>query len=108
MTPVTELWHSAEPAVWEQPLVRYWELIRPENLALERAPNDLNLSRLRAMDAAGWYAFLRDEYFRWKYTARNRYATTVRALRRYDDEGRLDILDRIRLDLLSLDPTNTT
>jgi hypothetical protein len=106
MSHAADLWRSADPAAWEQPLARYWELIRPENLALERSLNALDLDRLRAMDAVGWYAFLRDEYFRWKYTAPNRYATTARSLHRYEGEGRLDELDQIRRALLTLDPTD--
>jgi hypothetical protein len=55
------------------------------------------------MDSPGWYQFLHDEYFVWKYTARNRYASTTRQLRRYVDDNALDELDAIRRKLLALD-----
>jgi hypothetical protein len=37
-----------------------------------------------------WYEFLANEYFRWKYTAANRYATTTKQLAKYKKEGDLD------------------
>lgn len=77
--------------------------MQPRNTALERSLDTLDLERLRRLDAQGWYDFLKDEYFRWKFTAPNRYATTTRQLRRYIDDHALDDLDRIRKRLLTLD-----
>jgi hypothetical protein len=62
-----------------------------------------NLQRVRQMTAKEWYDFLKDEYFRWKYTAPNRYATTTAQLKRYVDGNGFDELDRIRKRLLTLD-----
>jgi hypothetical protein len=56
------------------------------------------------MNAEEWYHFLEDEYFRWKYTAPNRYATTTRLLRLYVETDALGELDLIRQRLLTLDP----
>jgi hypothetical protein len=53
----------------------------------------------------GWYDFLLEKYFRWKYTARNRYATTTAVLKRHVD--RLDELDLIRQKLLKIDLADT-
>jgi hypothetical protein len=58
---------------------------------------------LRDLDEQGWYDFLRDKYFRWKYTAPNRYATTTRSLKQYVDEGNLQELYRIKESLLTFD-----
>jgi hypothetical protein len=55
------------------------------------------------LNAQQWYEFLRDEYFRWKYTAPNRYSTTTRSLRRYLEEDRLNVLHQIKERLLALD-----
>jgi hypothetical protein len=50
---------------------------------------------------------LRDEYFRWKYTAPNRYATTTRSLGKHVAEpGGLAELNRIKCRLLALDLDN--
>ncbi|MBI2865366.1 MAG: hypothetical protein HYX94_12500 [Chloroflexi bacterium] len=51
------------------------------------------------MDAQGWFEFLLHKYFKWKYTAPNRYATTTMHLKRQDSTlgmlGLLAIRDRI-------------
>jgi hypothetical protein len=105
MIGIAKLWHSTDPHVWEQALDRYWDFVQPRNLDLERTLEGLDLKRIRSMDAKGWYEFLRDEYFRWKYTAANRYATTTKHLRTYEqEEGALDALHQIKERLLALDP----
>lgn len=106
MITIAELWHSRNPQAWEDALQRYWNFIKPTNLELERRMESLDLERMRGLDEKGWYEFLRDEYFRWKYTAPNRYATTTRSLRRYVEENRLDDLYRIKKHLLALDPAD--
>jgi hypothetical protein len=101
---ISMLWRSTDSKTWDQVVEeRYWSLIKPENIVLERSLEPLNLSRLGKFNQMEWYSFLKDEYFRWKYTADNRYASTTKAFRRYRDEDRLDELDQIRKRLLSLD-----
>jgi hypothetical protein len=101
---VSELWYSADPKEWADALERYWTFVLPRNRDLERSLEDLDLERLRRLDARGWYRFLHDEYFRWKYTAANWYATTTGSLRCYEeDEHSLAELDHIRQRLLTLD-----
>ncbi|MBX3400983.1 MAG: hypothetical protein KF873_19800 [Gemmataceae bacterium] len=107
MLTVAELWRSTDPAAWAAALERYWQFVQPANLALERSLDRLDLDRIRRLDAQGWYDFLRDEYFRWKYTAPNRYATTTRSLAEYAiAPGGLELLDGIRLRLLTIDPAD--
>ena len=68
------------------------------------SPTDIQL-----MNVQEFYVFLRDEYFVWKYTAKNRLATTRNALAKYETEG-MDSLARIQLRILSIyedDPNNT-
>jgi hypothetical protein len=101
--PIAELWTSSDPAAWERALARYWSYVRSENLDLELSLDSLDLERLREMDGDGWFQFLRDEYFRWKYTAASRYAYTTQKLQSYVDEDALDKLDVIREKLLTLD-----
>jgi hypothetical protein len=61
---ISELWHSVDPTEWADALERYWTFVLPRNLDLERSLDDLDLERLRYLDARGWYRFLHDEYFR--------------------------------------------
>lgn len=101
---ISDLWHSSNPNAWNQVLEeRYWSLIKPENIGLERRLEPLSLDRIREFNPIKWYAFLKDEYFRWKYTADNRYGSTTKHLRRYLDEDKLDELDQVRQRLLDFD-----
>ncbi len=100
---IADLWYSPDESAWANALERYWHFVRPENMALERAMDTLDLARLRGLNRLGWYEFLRDEYFRWKYTAAHRYASTTKQLRRHLESGGLDELDGIRQTLLNLD-----
>jgi hypothetical protein len=90
-----------DPVAWEAALEYYWTLIEPENVEHERRMDALSLDRVRAFDADGWFAFLHDEYFPWKYTAPNRYAMTTKTLAKKMDSppGREELL-RIRDQLL--------
>jgi hypothetical protein len=103
---ISDLWISKDPTAWDDALKRYWSFVQPRNLDLEKSLDALDIERIRCMDPRGWYDFLRVEYFRWKYTAPNRYATTTRRLQRYADDGKLDDLDRVRQRLLALDTDN--
>src|SRR5438445_10495754 len=103
---IATLWKSDDPQAWQDALHRYWDFVQPKNLELERSLDTLDLERLRHMNAQSWYDFLKDEYFRWKYTAPNRYATTTRQLRRYVDDNTLGELDQVRKRLLTLDPND--
>lgn len=100
--PINAFWACKDPTVWDAALERYWSFVKPENVALERSLDALSLDRLTGFDAYGWYNFLKDEYFRWKYTAPNRYASTTRQLRRHVEDDTLGELDKIRN--LLLDP----
>jgi hypothetical protein len=97
-----DLWHSSDSQAWDRALQRYWSFVQPRNAELERALDAFDLKRLHGLGPEGWYNFLHDEYFRWKYTAPNRYATTTIQLRKYLDGGELEALDAIRQQLLAL------
>lgn len=103
---IADLWCSSEPKEWEQALERYWRFVQPRNLELERALDALDVNRLRGLNAHGWYSFLHDEYFRWKYTAPNRYATTTIQLEKYVSGGELAELESLGQQLLNLERNN--
>ena len=103
---INDLWHSSDPTTWEQMLQCYWNFVQPRNIELEKKLDSLSLERIRDFNPQSWYDFLHDEYFRWKYTAPNRYTTTTLQLQKYIDNKELDDLDKIRLQILNLDPSN--
>jgi len=96
--PIEQLWECSDADEWDKALKRYWTFVKPQNLKLEQAFEALELQRVSQLDPRGWYDFLDDEYFRWKYTSPNRLATTRARLRWYIENGRLADLDRIRRD----------
>jgi hypothetical protein len=103
---IDDLWESNNEHYWRLALENYWSFVRPENVELERELNDLKLERITGLDPVGWYDFLHDEYFRWKYTARNRYASTTLSLKRYKESNQLDVLFDIKKRLLAFDVSN--
>jgi hypothetical protein len=103
MIGIVELWRSSDARVWDDALARYWDFVQPGNLALERQMESLEVGRIQRLDAHGWYDFLLNEYFRWKYTARNRYASTTKHLRQYAETGVLAALATIRDRLFAFD-----
>jgi hypothetical protein len=103
---ISELWYSSDSSAWEQALQRYWHFVKKQNVKLEHALGALNLKRLERFTPQEWYDFLHDEYFRWKYTAKNRYVTTTLQLRKYVEANKLGELDSIRQKLLNLNPSD--
>lgn len=103
MIETSKLWHSQSEDVWKLALERYWDYVRPENLELERSMNELKLKQIESFDPSAWYQFLLERYFRWKYTAPNRYATTTMHLKNYIKTGRLQELFEIKNLLLNFD-----
>lgn len=103
MTGIAELWRSQDARMWGEALARYWDFVLPANLDLERRMESLDIEHIRRLDADAWYDFLLNEYFRWKYTARNRYASTTKHLRQYADAGALAALAGIKDRLFAFD-----
>ena len=97
------LWRSGDENDWISALERYWPLVKPVNLALEEEMQNLDARRVARLDARGWYDFLHDKYFRWKYTAPNRLATTRNQLARYAETDTLHDLLGIKERLFSFD-----
>jgi len=102
MITINNLWESNNEHDWKTAIEHYWSFVRPENVELERELNDLKLEQISNFDQIGWYNFLHDKYFHWKYTAPNRYASTTLALKKYKDSNQLDSLFDIKRRLLNL------
>ncbi len=101
-----ELWLTNDAGGWHAALGRYWQFLKPDNIALEREMERLDLANIKRMDAVGWYHFLLEKYFRWKYTAPNRYATTTKRLRWYEANQKLETLHAIKERLFAFDKDN--
>ena len=100
----SRLWNSGNSQDWHGALEGYWQLVKPTHLDLERDLDQLNSDRLLRMNSQEWFDFLHDEYFRWKYTAANRLATTTMHLKRQAEEVGLDNLLIFRDDIFEKGP----
>lgn len=101
MKAISDLWYSKSEADWKSALDSYWNFVRPNNKDLEKELDNLKLKEIREFDKSGWYDFLLNKYFRWKYTAPNRYATTTLKFNKYKERNQLDNLFDIKLKLLN-------
>lgn len=97
------LWNSNDGKSWASALNKYYESVKPSNLELETWMASIDYRKIESLDAAGFYTFLHDKYFVWKYTAPNRLATTRRSLRSYVEGGNLSELNDIKDKLFSFD-----
>jgi len=98
-----EMWNSKDREHWQRALDRYWTFVKPSNLALEKEMDQLDAGTVREMHPEEWYKFLLEKYFRWKYTAPNRYASTTKILRSYAANNELAALHVIKERLFRLD-----
>ena len=101
-----EMWNTNAPDLWRKALNRYWSFVKQSNLALEREMQELDVEAVRVMNPQEWYSFLLEKYFRWKYTAPNRYASTTKMLRSYAENNELLALHAIKERLFALDKDN--
>src|ERR1700758_5607533 len=91
-----EMWTSNDLDLWQKALDRYWAFVKPSNLALEKEMDQLDVETVKAMNPKAWFEFLLEKYFRWKYTAPNRYGSTTKILRTYAVNNDLAALNAIK------------
>jgi hypothetical protein len=96
MSNICEMWNDNDCAAWERELVRYWSFVKPSNLALEKEIDKLDANSVNLMGPEEWYRFLLEKYFRWKYTAPNRYASTTMHLKKHSANNELRMLHGIK------------
>ena len=94
------LWYNGSEAAWKRALNHYFELLSREQLILENELNTLCAEGIENMDAEAFYDFLYNKYFVWKYTAKNRLATTRMNLQKYIANADLWRLHEIKTRML--------
>lgn len=97
------LWNCEDEKMWLKVLDGYWENFTFDQMKLERRINDLQFRMIKALSVEEFYKFLYDEFFVWKYTAKNRLATTRMNLQKYVKENRMNELEKIKNDIFQLD-----
>jgi hypothetical protein len=99
----SELWNCKEHSKWQKALDRYWEFVQETNLDLEYEIENLDVATVQRMNPQQWYDFLSKKYFRWKFTAPNRYGSTTKWLKQYEKEHDFDRLHHIKSALFDFD-----
>lgn len=84
---LSRLWYNGTEPEWEKVLAHYHTLYK--DAALETFMEKLKPETVEQMSVSEFYQFLHDKYFVWKYTAKNRLATTRSHLRKYLDGDQL-------------------
>jgi len=110
---INELWYSTDEKNWLYAISKYNSLIKPGNESLEEELE----SKLHLVRSIGdihnvglgnnWYDFMLDKYFKWKYTAANRYATTTKCFKIAYQENK-SLLDNIINSILIEPEKNNT
>jgi hypothetical protein len=101
-----EMWNTNDPGLWQNALNRYWTFVKASNLELEKEMDRLDAETVKAMNPKAWFEFLLEKYFRWKYTAPNRYGSTTKILRTYAANNELPMLHSIKERLFAVDKDN--
>jgi hypothetical protein len=99
------LWLCEDQAVWHFALKTYWLDVRGENRELEKEIECLDPGAVQRLDPEGWYDFLLNKYFPWKFTVAKWRAVHRNKLRQQrESENGLDELYKIKGRLFTLDP----
>ncbi len=101
---ITDFWNNPNEKQWLLFEEKYWNLVSPKNLILEKEIDSLNSLSVEIMSSNKFYDFLHDKYFVWKYTAPNRLATTRKNLEKHSSD--LSSLQIIHNQLFSFDLNN--
>jgi hypothetical protein len=100
---MVELWRSQDPREWDYCESELYDAyVQPANRMIERELEKPGLrERIARMDAAQFYAFLRDEYFLWKFTSGPERTGNLKWLARHVSDGTMDRLERARRNLVN-------
>ena len=97
---INEIWNSKEISVWKDALAKAtMETGRDDSI--ETKMSKLNVEYIQHLPVEDFYSFLHDDYFVWKYTAKNRLASTRKSLKKY--ETNMEKLREIQEELFNFD-----
>ena len=94
--PLKNLWYNGSEKEWNDALNYYYYMLRPEQRGIEEYIENVDVEWVGNLDAIGFYNFLYEKYFVWKYTAKNRLATTRKNLEKYIKNDELSKLKNIQ------------
>lgn len=81
---IQQLWNNPSENDWTEVLEKYYSrYIEERNKAIEEEFENIDIDYIKSMNSDEWYQFLEEKYFKWKFTAPNRYASTTKHLKIY-------------------------
>jgi hypothetical protein len=107
-SPLGELWYNGSENEWKKALDDYYRMLKPEQIPIEDYINNINTDEIECLDEYGFYDFLYNKYFVWKYTAKNRLATTRMNLEKYIKNDELAKLKNIQSRLFLTPKSNVS
>lgn len=90
------LWYNGSSVEWHVALLSYYDILTPEQRILEDYIENIDVNEIKNLSEIDFYHFLHDKYFVWKYTAKNRLATTRKHLEKYIQNEELSVLKNIQ------------
>ena len=101
---INEIWNSKEISVWKDALAEATKETGRDD-SIETKMSKLNVEYIQHLPVEDFYSFLHDDYFVWKYTAKNRLASTRNSLKKYEND--MNELREIQDGLFSFDLSKT-
>ena len=95
------LWYYGSESEWKKALNYYDDMLGNEQKIIEDYINNIDADEVKKLNGNEFYEFLYHKYFVWKYTQKNRLATTRMNLEKYIDNDELSKLDNIKERLFS-------
>ena len=91
-----KLWHSGTKEEWQRALNGYYYMLRPEQREIEDYIGRVDPDKIRNLDAQGFYEFLYQKYFLWKFTDKRFLLSNRRRLNIYIEDNDLSTLKKIQ------------
>lgn len=103
---IKDLWDNGSEQQWQNALNTYYYMLHPKQREIEAYFDKVDVDVIKRLDEHEFYDFLYNKYFVWKYTAKNRLATTRKNLEKYIINGELSTLKNIHSRIFSISKDN--
>ena len=100
------LWYDGTEREWMGALNSYYYMLGQEQRKIDSYLERIDSNEVKEMSEHEFYDFLYDKYFVWKYTAKNRLATTRSNLEKYIKNGELHVLKDVQTRLFATSKNN--
>jgi hypothetical protein len=105
---IDKLWNHGTDEDWRKCFDDYWEQKSVKNnYDTEKYFEEVDVEKIKIMPPKKFYKFL-IKYFQWKYTAKNRLATTLKYFEKYNTEDEIVELAEIKNQLFSFNTSVPT